>query len=724
MPIRHALLALAFVAGVLVSDATAGSGFGAAQGGGGGGSSTVSVGTGLSGDGSSGSPITLDDELLDVAAVTPSANQFVGGDGSALVMRTGAQVKTSLGLATTTTDNALARFDGATGGTQDSDATLSDAELLDLTDTGGLIASFVALGTGVTASDVRLKLTSGALEVRTGDDLGGAPVIAATLIAGSADTSGWRLTPTSASVVTLWEGDGTDPAGVETFQFGTTTGWPSISTAAGAKTTPAYSFVGDLNNGWYRAAADEQGFATAGVERLLINDDGDFDLGFDGAAAPFGAELMIGTADQTSLGLTRASADTGGVLIQGYKTRGTLASAGDILTGDSLLSIHANARIAGALEEWGRIEMTTDGTIGSADRPSRWVFSNVPDGSNTLRAIWEMDQSGSLLASTDNSWDIGASGATRPRSFYAGTSFVGPNGSAATPSFQVDPGDGLFFVSSGVAVSVGGTEEMRIAASSILLGTQHLTFGASIGGETVGLIADAAGILRVSDADTGTGDLFCDDVFLGSRDANGFMFQSTGNTIVTLLEGDGTALTSGDGFVVGNAFLKTDADSASQVSYAFASDPNTGLTTIEDDAPAVVAEGQWRTVWSNSTTLPDNTATTIVTIPLASGAMVSGHLNLFILCTDGTDHQATSHQLNFTAVDKAGTLTSNATADADNVATAASAGTMATGLTIVDGTNAISLQFTANSSLTSPTITCRWVLEMSHSTAGVAVTIP
>src|SRR5262245_4960970 len=39
-------------------------------------------------------------------------------------------------------------------------------------------------------------------------------------------------------------------------------------------------------------------------------------------------------------------------------------------------------------------------------------------------------------ASTDNANDIGASGANRPRNIYAGTSFLAPDGSAATPSLS------------------------------------------------------------------------------------------------------------------------------------------------------------------------------------------------------------------------------------------------------------------------------------------------
>lgn len=63
-------------------------------------------------------------EVVADAAVT--ADTFLGGTGAVLAMRTEAQVKTSLGLETTSTDNAIARFNGTTGGTQNSTPTIQD----------------------------------------------------------------------------------------------------------------------------------------------------------------------------------------------------------------------------------------------------------------------------------------------------------------------------------------------------------------------------------------------------------------------------------------------------------------------------------------------------------------------------------------------------------------------------------------------------------------------
>lgn len=135
--------------------------------------------------------------------------------------------------------------------------------------------------------------------------------------------------------------------------------------------------------------------------------------------------------------------------------------------------------------------------------------------------------------------------------------------------------------------------------------------------------------------------------------------------------------------------------------------------------------GKLQRIMSRTVTLPDNTATTLFTVPLASGAQTCGILNVFLTVTDGVTHQASTHQCNFAAVDVATVLTSTVTADGDNVAQALpAASTLSTNISIVDGAGLIEVQFLANSSLVSPTITCRFILELSHSTAGVVVTCP
>lgn len=77
-------------------------------------------------------------------------------------------------------------------------------------------------------------------------------------------------------------------------------------------------------------------------------------------------------------------------------------------------------------------------TIGTSGAVSLNIRTN---GSNK----WSFDSTGHLLANTDNTLDIGASGATRPRTGYFGTSVISPvldSGAAATLALRTNTGTG------------------------------------------------------------------------------------------------------------------------------------------------------------------------------------------------------------------------------------------------------------------------------------------
>ena len=68
----------------------------------------------------------LDPDLVTIAGLTATTDNFMIAASSAWASRTPTQAKTSLGLATTTTDNAIVRFDSTGGNTQNSVATVAD----------------------------------------------------------------------------------------------------------------------------------------------------------------------------------------------------------------------------------------------------------------------------------------------------------------------------------------------------------------------------------------------------------------------------------------------------------------------------------------------------------------------------------------------------------------------------------------------------------------------
>lgn len=94
-------------------------------------------------------------------------------------------------------------------------------------------------------------------------------------------------------------------------------------------------------------------------------------------------------------------------------------------------------------------------------------------------ARWQVNASGHIVAATDNSFDIGATGATRPRSVYAATSFVAPFGAAATPSivFDTETTTGLYRVAANViGFSTAGVGRWKIDASGHLMAVTDASF--------------------------------------------------------------------------------------------------------------------------------------------------------------------------------------------------------------------------------------------------------
>lgn len=95
--------------------------------------------------------------------------------------------------------------------------------------------------------------------------------------------------------------------------------------------------------------------------------------------------------------------------------------------------------------------------------------------------------------------------------------------------------------------------------------------------------------------------------------------------------------------------------------------------------------------------LTNNTAIDVVTATMASGSMTGGRIEYLIEVTDGTDYQAETGTVYFSAVNKAGTVTAGATEA--NTQQTVSAGTLTTTWAISTATSPI-ISINANSSLT------------------------
>ena len=119
--------------------------------------------------------------------------------------------------------------------------------------------------------------------------------------------------------------------------------------------------------------------------------------------------------------------------------------------------------------------------------------------------------------------------------------------------------------------------------------------------------------------------------------------------------------------------------------------------------------------------LTDATVTTVATIAVASGSVMTGEIRCAITATDGTDFQSNARRSTFAVTNKAGVLV----VDIDDDVTASNAesavSTLVTTFSAVAGTNDVAIRASANSSLTTPTLTCRFELVVFG--AG-AVTLP
>lgn len=107
--------------------------------------------------------------------------------------------------------------------------------------------------------------------------------------------------------------------------------------------------------------------------------------------------------------------------------------------------------------------------------------------------------------------------------------------------------------------------------------------------------------------------------------------------------------------------------------------------------------------------LSDGAATDVFTISgLTAGSHTGGQIEVTITATDATDYQTFTQLITYGAVNKAGAYTKDV--DVVGSSTAVSAGTLTASWGFSDSTDALVMQVTADSSLSSPTIRCKYVL--------------
>lgn len=275
---------------------------------------------------------------------------------------------------------------------------------------------------------------------------------------------------------------------------------------------------------------------------LLAISDNSYDIGASGATRPrtgyYGTSLVVGTVTSgllnisdtsapanTSLYIARTeafeyvrlrNADTdpaGGQAVIFQRSRGTIASPALATDGDKLGAIGAQQYVsAGPLfATSASVEFYCDGTPSATSAPGRISFRTTPTGAVGTTERWRITSAGHLLTgAADNTYDIGATGATRPRRVYVGTEVI--VGSTVTIGTATITGSGalsLTATSAALALAATGTNNITLdtnATNRLTISTTQISItnaditcvGAGASSEKFGAGALAAGSSSVA----------------------------------------------------------------------------------------------------------------------------------------------------------------------------------------------------------------------------------
>ncbi len=166
-----------------------------------------------------------------------------------------------------------------------------------------------------------------------------------------------------------------------------TTGGALITSTNGTAAAPAFSFTGDSDTGWYRAAADTLAASTAGTERMRIDASGNVGIG---TTAP-GSSLHI--ARSTGGGVTVQTANSTSweyPHVDAQRSRGTLAAKTIVSSGDNLFGIDSYGYDGGNFIQAAGIDFQVDGTPGSSDMPGRILLYTTADGASTPTGMFQV----------------------------------------------------------------------------------------------------------------------------------------------------------------------------------------------------------------------------------------------------------------------------------------------------------------------------------------------
>jgi hypothetical protein len=189
----------------------------------------------------------------------------------------------------------------------------------------------------------------------------------------------------------------------------------------------------------------------------------------------------------------------------------------------------------------------------------------------------------------------------------------------------------------------------------------------------------------------------------------------------------GRALLATEQFVLGpDVHIKWFGTIANNLNYI---NPRTGISesagvlTITDGSTGFGAESLDTNskILADTVTLSDNVKTAVLDIAIADGEFIGGTLSYTITATDATDHQALTGIVGFSGVRKNGTPDTYHLTIAESaspvLAESSGVSTLTDTWAIDAGTNVATISVTADSSLTTPTMTVRYQLSLNSANA-------
>ena len=381
----------------------------------------------------------------------------------------------------------------------------------------------------------------------------------------------------------------------------------------------------------------------------------------------------------------------------------------------------------------------TDGTITASDvtglaasaTADTTNASNITSGSLSLSRLAQATATtGQVITWTGTAWAPATSSGGLPLTGGTMTGVLAlPTGSVSAPAINFGSSGTGWYASAANLLdgSINGTRRFALSADKLVI------TGAESGGRVLDLTSvNGTAFFTV----TGGGALFINGAAYftggevrGAQSGNssnycGMLYDS--GSALAVIRPSTTTLQIGAGassptaYLIRGASARAGTDSnASGAALGHAGGNSTGTGNGGDYYTATYMTGSSgstaNTLQTRSHTiarfinLTEGTATNVASIALASGKVLGGSATITVWASDGTDYQALTSQVRFSAVNKAGTITASASQTNAALATA-SAGTLTVTYDTSTNGNNVLLRANATSSLTETTLRCRLVI--------------